>query len=165
MTFINDYKNHGGKVGVGEDAGYIYSTYGFGFVQELELLREAGFQPLEVIRAATLDGARILGAAAEIGSIQVGKKADLLIVGENPLANFKTLYATGHIRLDPATNKPARVGGVETVVKDGVVYDAKALALEVRAMVAAEKARSGIPAGPMPIVDFNYSKPAMESVQ
>ncbi len=158
MTFINDYKNHGGKVGAGEDAGYIYSTYGFGYVQELELLREAGFHPLEVIRAATLDGAKILGAEREIGSIQVGKKADLVIVGENPLANLKVLYATGHIRLDPATNKPARVGGVETVVKDGLVYDAKALAAEVRAMVATEKEKAGIPAGPMPIVDFNYEK-------
>lgn len=158
MTFINDYKNHGGKVGVGEDAGYIYSTYGFGYIQELELLREAGFHPLEVIRAATLDGAKILGAERDIGSLQVGKRADLLIVGENPVANLKVLYATGHIRLDPATNKPARVGGVETVVKDGLVYDAKALAAEVRAMVAAEKEKAGIPAGPMPIVDFRFEK-------
>ncbi|MFN0022623.1 MAG: amidohydrolase family protein [Parvularculaceae bacterium] len=158
MTFINDYKNHGGKVGAGEDAGYIYSTYGFGYIQELELLREAGFLPLEVIRAATLDGAKILGAEREIGSIQVGKKADLVIVGENPLANLKVLYASGHIRLDPATNKPVRVGGVETVVKDGLVYDAKALAAEVRGMVAAEKEKAGIPAGPMPIVDFKFER-------
>lgn len=158
MTFINDYKNAGGKVGAGEDAGYIYSTYGFGFIQELELLREAGFHPLEVIRAATLDGAKILGAEREIGSLQVGKKADLVIVGEDPIANLKVLYATGHIRLDPATNKPARAGGVETVVKDGLVYDAKALAAEVRAMVAAEKEKAGLPPGAMPIVDFKYEK-------
>jgi imidazolonepropionase-like amidohydrolase len=158
MTFINDYKNAGGKVGAGEDAGYIYSTYGFGYIQELELLREAGFHPLEVIRAATLDGAKILGAERDIGSIQVGKKADLLIVGENPVANLKVLYATGHIRLDPQTNKPQRVGGVETVVKDGLVYDAKALAADVRAMVAAEKGKAGLPPGPMPIVDFKYEK-------
>ncbi len=158
MAFINEYKNHGGKVGVGEDAGYIYSTYGFGFIQELELLREAGFHPLEVIRAATLDGARILGAANEIGSVQVGKKADLVIVAENPVANLKVLYASGHIRLDPATNKPVRVGGVETVIKDGLVYDARALAAEVREMVAAEKAGAGIPAGPMPIVDFKFER-------
>ncbi len=158
MTFINDYKNAGGKVGAGEDAGYIYSTYGFGFIQELELLREAGFHPLEVIRAATLDGAKILGAERDIGSIQVGKKADLLIVGENPVANLKVLYATGHIRLDPQTNMPQRVGGVETVVKDGLVYDAKALAAEVRAMVAAEKEKAGLPPGPMPIVDFEYER-------
>ncbi|MFN3960633.1 MAG: amidohydrolase family protein [Parvularculaceae bacterium] len=158
MAFINDYKNAGGKVGAGEDAGYIYSTYGFGFIQELELLREAGFHPLEVIRAATLDGAKILGAEREIGSIQVGKKADLLIVGENPVANLKVLYATGHIRLDPATNRPARIGGVEVVVKDGLVYDAKALAAEVRAMVTAEKQRAGLPPGPMPVVDFRFEK-------
>ncbi len=158
MTFINDYKNHGGKIGAGEDAGYIYSTYGFGYIQELELLREAGFHPLEVIRAATLDGAKILGAERDIGSIQVGKKADLLIVGDDPIANLKVLYASGHIRLDPATNKPVRAGGVETVVKDGLVYDARALAAEVRAMVAAEKEKAGIPAGPMPIVDFRFDR-------
>lgn len=155
MTFINDYKNHGGKVGVGEDAGYIYSTYGFGYIQELELLREAGFNPLEVIRAATLTGAQILGVESEIGSVQVGKKADLVIIGENPLANLKVLYATGHIKLDESA-KPARVGGVETVIKDGIVYDAKALAAEVRADVAAEKERASIPAGPMPIAGFHY---------
>ncbi|MCB2113179.1 MAG: amidohydrolase family protein [Parvularculaceae bacterium] len=156
MTFINEYKNKGGRVGAGEDAGYIYSTYGFGYIQELELLREAGFHPLEVIRAATLDGARILGAESDIGSVQVGKKADLVIVGENPLANLKVLYATGHIKLDPETNKPVRVGGVDTVIKDGLVYDAKALAAEVKAMVAAEKEKAGIAPGPMPIVDFNF---------
>jgi cytosine/adenosine deaminase-related metal-dependent hydrolase len=155
MTFINDYKNHGGKVGVGEDAGYIYSTYGFGYIQELELLREAGFNPLEVIRSATLMGAQILGVESEIGSVQVGKKADLVIIGENPLANLKVLYATGHVRLDES-GKPARVGGVETVIKDGIVYDAKALAADVRAEVAAEKQRAGIPAGPMPIAGFQF---------
>lgn len=158
MAFINDYKNHGGKVGAGEDAGYIYSTYGFGYIQELELLREAGFHPLEVIRAATLDGARILGVANDIGSVQVGKKADLVIIGENPLANLKVLYASGHIRLDPQTNKPVRTGGAETVIKDGIVYDAKALAAEVREMVAAEKAKAGIPPGPMPVVDFKFER-------
>jgi hypothetical protein len=158
MTFINEYKNKGGKVGAGEDAGYIYSTYGFGYVQELELLREAGFHPLEVIRAATLDGAKILGVDREIGSLQVGKKADLLIVDDNPVANLKVLYATGHIKLDSATNKPVRAGGVETVVKDGLVYDAKALAAEARAMVAAEKAKAGLPPGPMPIVDFKFER-------
>ena len=158
MAFINEYKNKGGKIGVGEDAGYIYSTYGFGFVQELELLREAGFHPLEVIRSATLTGAQILGAADEIGSVQVGKKADLVIIGENPVANLKVLFASGHIKLDPATNKPIRVGGVDIVIKDGVVYDAKALAAEVREMVAAEKQKAGIAPGPMPVVDYNYSR-------
>ncbi len=155
MRFIKDYKNHGGKVGVGEDAGYIYSTYGFGFVEEMEMLREAGFHPLEVLKAATLDGAKILGVEGETGSIQVGKRADLVIVDQNPLANLKVLYGTGHVKLDPETNRPVRVGGVDYVVKNGVVYDGAKLRDEIKAMVASEKERLGVAPGPMPIVDFD----------
>ncbi len=154
MRFINDYKNRGGKVGVGEDAGYIYSTYGFGYIQEMELLREAGFHPLEVINAATLQGAKILGAADRIGSVQVGKQADLVVIKENPLANLKVLYATGHIRLDPETNKPVRVGGIDYVIKNGVVYDGLQLRASIQTMVADEKQRLGVAPGAMPIVDF-----------
>ncbi|WP_425408899.1 amidohydrolase family protein [Hyphococcus sp.] len=157
MRFINEYKNRGGKVGVGEDAGYIYSTYGFGYIQELELLREAGFHPLEVINAATLQGAKILGVEGETGSVQVGKRADLVIVSENPLANLKTLFATGHIKLDPDTNKPVRTGGVDFVIKNGVVYEGAKLREEILEMVANDKAARGIEDGPMPIVDFELS--------
>ena len=49
MQFLNDYKNLGGRVCTGSDSGFIYQTYGFGFVRELELLQEAGFTPLEVL--------------------------------------------------------------------------------------------------------------------
>ena len=82
MAFVNDYKNRGGRVTVGSDSGYIYKTYGFGTIEELELLREAGFHPLEVIRAATLAGAQALGAADRIGSIEPGKYADLVVLSE-----------------------------------------------------------------------------------
>jgi len=154
MQFINEYKNRGGKVGVGEDAGYIYSTYGFGYISELELLREAGLRPLEVINAATLQGAKILGVADQTGSIQVGKQADLILIKENPLANLKVLYATGHIKLDPATNKPVRVGGIDYVIKNGVVYDGAELRASIKSMVAEEKERLGLAPGAMPIVGF-----------
>ena len=52
MTFVNEFKNRGGRVAVGSDSGYTFNLYGFGFVQELELMQEAGFHPLEVIKAA-----------------------------------------------------------------------------------------------------------------
>ena len=151
MRFVNEYKNRGGLVGVGEDAGYIYSTYGFGYIKELELLREAGFHPLEVIRAATSVNAQILGVEDELGSIRVGKLADLVIVPENPLHNFKTLYATGHPVLNRETGNVERVGGVETVIKDGIVYDAVALRAEIAAEVAAAKAARGMAEGAMAI--------------
>jgi hypothetical protein len=44
----------------GSDTGYIYSLYGVGYIQVLELLQEAGFHPLEVIRAATKEGSKVL---------------------------------------------------------------------------------------------------------
>lgn len=141
MSFVNDYKNHGGRVTVGSDSGYIFKIYGFSYIRELELLREAGFNALEVIQAATINGAQALGMDNDIGSIRVGKKADLVVVSENPLRNFKVLYGTGHFRLSE-DNKPIRAGGVNYTIKDGIVYDAKALLKEIRAIVKEAKANS-----------------------
>ena len=138
MTFIKEYKNRGGRVTAGSDSGFIFQLYGFAYIRELELLREAGFHPLEVIRSATLNGAEALGADDKIGSVQVGKYADFVIVEENPLQNLKVLYGTGAIKLTD-DNEVVRVGGVKYTVKDGVVYDAKKLLEDVRKMVEKEK--------------------------
>ena len=108
----------------------------------MELLQEAGFHPLEVIRAATIHGAEVLGLDEQIGSVRPGKLADLVITEHNPLANFKVLYGTGHFRLDD-NNKPVRVGGVKYTIKDGVVYDAKQLLSDVRRIVSEAKSDSG----------------------
>lgn len=142
MTFINEYKNRGGRVTAGSDNGFIYQTYGFGYIRELELLREAGFHPLEVIRSATLYGAQALGMEKEIGSIEVGKLADIVIVNANPLKNLQVLYGTGAIELTKE-NKIVRTGGVQFTIKDGIVYDAKKLLADVKKMVDAEKAKTG----------------------
>jgi len=142
MSFINEYKNRGGRVTAGSDNGFIYQTYGFGYIRELELLREAGFHPLEVIRSATLYGAQALGMEKEIGSIEVGKLADIVIVNANPLKNLQVLYGTGAIELTKE-NKIVRTGGVQFTIKDGIVYDAKKLLADVKKMVDAEKAKTG----------------------
>ncbi len=139
MYFLNDYKNHGGRVTTGSDAGYIFKIYGFAFIRELELLREAGFNALEVIQSATINGAEALGMKDEIGSIRIGKKADLVIVNENPLRNFKVLYGTGHFKLDEQ-NTPTRVNGINLTIKDGIVYDSQKLLTQVREMVRKAKA-------------------------
>ncbi len=142
MELLNAYKNRGGPVAVGSDSGFMYSLHGFAYVRELELLREAGFHPLEVIRAATLEGARALGLDADLGSVEPGKRADLVVVAENPLANLKVLYGTGALKLD-ADNRPIRVGGVRWTIKDGVLHDAPALLAEVRKTVAEAWAKAG----------------------
>ncbi len=142
MTFINEYKNRGGRVTAGSDSGFIFQLYGFAYVRELELLREAGFHPLEVIRAATLNGAEALGMDDKIGSIQVGKYADFVLIEENPLQNLKVLYGTGAIKLTE-DNEVIRAGGVKYTIKDGIIYDAKQLLREVKDMVDAAKAKEG----------------------
>src|SRR5439155_26102834 len=136
----------GGRVTTGTDAGFIYQTYGFAYIQELEMLREAGFHPLEVIRSATLYGAQALhepkGKPIEFGIIRPGLLADLVIVDQNPIENLKVLYGTGAIRLNDQTGRSERVGGIKYTIKDGIVYDARKLLADVAAMVERAKAKA-----------------------
>lgn len=151
MTFVNEYKNRGGRVTAGSDSGFIYQLYGFAYIRELELLREAGFHPLEVIRSATLNGAEALGMADEIGTVEVGKLADMIILEENPLTDIKLLYGTGAIRLNE-NNEVVRKGGIKYTIKDGVVYDAKRLLEDVKRMVREAKDKES----------FEIEQPGME---
>ena len=151
MTFIREYKNRGGRVTAGSDSGFIYQLYGFAYIRELELLREAGFHPLEVIRSATLNGAEALGMEDDIGTVEVGKLADFAIIEENPLKNLKVLYGTGAIKLTE-DNEVVRVGGVKYTIKDGVVYDSKQLLEDVKKMVEDQKKKE----------KFEIEQPGME---
>ncbi len=143
FRLLNDYKKIGGRVTVGSDSGFIYNTYGFGFIQEMELLQEAGFHPLEVLQAATLNGALTLhepkGKPLEFGIVREGLLADLVIVDQNPLENLKVLYGTGALKLNDKTGKVERIGGIKWTIKDGIVYDAKKLLADVARMVEKQK--------------------------
>jgi imidazolonepropionase-like amidohydrolase len=144
FKLINDYKKMGGRVTTGSDSGFIYQTYGFSYINELEMLQEAGFHPLEVVQSATMNGAMTLfepkGMPIEFGVVRPGLKADLVIVGENPLANLKVLYGNGAVRLNDQTQKAERVGGILWTIKDGIAYDAKQLMADIAAMVQKQKA-------------------------
>ena len=142
MTFVNEYKNRGGRVTTGSDSGYLFKIYGFGYIRELELLQEAGFHPLEVMRSATLYGAQALGQDDRIGSVEPGKLADLVVVEENPLENLKVLYGTGAIKLTE-DNEVIRIGGVKYTIKDGIIFDAKQLLADVREIVRQAKEEEG----------------------
>jgi imidazolonepropionase-like amidohydrolase len=143
FKLLNDYKKMGGRVTTGSDSGFIYQTYGFGYVNELEMLQEAGFHPLEVLQAATMNGAITLAEpkvkAPEFGIVRAGMLADMVIVDQNPLQNFKVLYGTGAVRLNDTTGRAERVGGIKYTIKDGIVYDAKKLMDDVAAMVTKQK--------------------------
>jgi imidazolonepropionase-like amidohydrolase len=90
-----------------------------------------------------LYGAQALGLEKEIGTVEIGKLADLVVVEENPLQNFKVLYGTGAIKVNEK-NEVVRVGGVKYTIKDGIIYDAKKLLADVRRMVREAKEKVGI---------------------
>lgn len=135
MQFLNDYKNLGGRVCTGSDSGFMFQVYGFGFVRELELLQEAGFSTLEALRAATLHGAELLGVQEDTGSIEVGKRADMLVHDTNPLDDFKLLYGTGALRLNEEANSGEWRRCLRTTIKGGMCFDTETLLKDVKEMV------------------------------
>ncbi len=83
-----------------------------------------------------------MGTLVNFGMVKSGMLADLVIVDENPLANFKVLYGTGAVKINE-DNEVVRVGGVKYTIKDGIVYDAKLLLKDVENMVKKAKRRDG----------------------
>jgi imidazolonepropionase-like amidohydrolase len=90
---------------------------GFGDLREVELLVEAGFTPIDAIKIASLNGAKFLGEDSRIGSIAIGKQADLMIVKGNPAI------------------KITDIENVEIVFKDGIGYDSEKLIQSVQGLV------------------------------
>jgi imidazolonepropionase-like amidohydrolase len=100
----------GGLLVAGTDpTGYGGVIAGFGSLRELELLVEAGLTPIEAIQVASFNGARLLGIEKEVGSIETGKAADLVVIAGDPAKSISDLRK------------------VETVFKDGIGYDSKKL--------------------------------------
>ncbi len=132
MAALREFERRGGIIGAGEDAGYIYSIYGFGLIRELELQQEAGFPPLKVLEHATVNNAKILGQEKRLGRVRAGYAADLLVVDGNPLENFKILYPIGAERIQDG--KPVQAG-IRWTIKDGIPYSVAELTADVRKMV------------------------------
>ncbi|MDX2152265.1 MAG: amidohydrolase family protein [Bryobacteraceae bacterium] len=135
MAALRDFERRGGLVTTGEDAGYIWQVYGFGYLQELELHQEAGFPTLKVIQHATHNGARALGKENEIGRVRTGWNADLIVVNGNPVDDLRVLYPRGVL--------PGRKNGIEWTIKDGIPYHVPVLLEEIRGIVT--KARAARP--------------------
>lgn len=150
QQFLYDYNQAGGRITVGEDTSFIYQLAGFGYIQELKLLQEAGLTPFEILRSATLYGAESIfepdepnGEPIKYGVIREGKKADLLVFTHNPLKDFNLLYGTGALRLDKKTGKTHRVRALKYTIADGIVYDSQKLLGDVRHMVDEAERKAG----------------------
>jgi len=154
MDAVREFANKGGLVTTGDDAGFIFSMYGFGIVRELELQEEAGFHPLEIIEHATWNGAKLMGMGDKLGKIREGFLADMLVVNGNPLENLRLLNPYGtevmlvngrqvsnYSAIGPGDKvQNVHGGGIEWTIKDGIPYHVPTLMREVKDMVA--KART-----------------------
>lgn len=118
MEFERRFAAAGGLLLAGLDpTGYGGVVPGFGDQREIELLVEAGFTPVQAIEIATLNGARYLGRSDRIGSIEVGKEADLVVIRGNP------------------AQKISDIRQVVTVFKKGIGYDSAKLIESARGQV------------------------------
>jgi imidazolonepropionase-like amidohydrolase len=107
----------GGLLGAGSDPWGTGFLPGLGNLRNYELLVKAGFTPEHAIQIVTLNGARILGQDARVGTIAPGKAADLVVVRGDPIGS------------------PADVYNVVTVFKDGLGYDSARLREAARGRV------------------------------
>jgi imidazolonepropionase-like amidohydrolase len=74
-------------VAMGTDAGNIGTLHGPSIFREMEWMTQAGLTPLQVLRSATVGGAQAMGMSREIGTVEAGKLADLVILDADPLAD------------------------------------------------------------------------------
>ncbi len=81
----------GVKIAMGTDAGTPMNIHGISSPVELELMVKAGMDPMDVIVAATKNSSELIGIEKQYGTLEVGKFADFLVLGENPLDNIKTV--------------------------------------------------------------------------
>jgi hypothetical protein len=117
MAWERAFVEEGGLLGAGSDPWGTGLVPGFGNLRNYELLLEAGFAPEQAIRILTLNGARILGEDDRIGSVEAGKRADLVVIRGDPLGD------------------PAAIYDVTLVFKDGVGYDPERLRRGARGRV------------------------------
>jgi hypothetical protein len=78
----------GVTITAGTDANNPWIVPGHSFHRELELLVEAGIDPLEVVKIATHNGAKVIGLLEETGTVEAGKWADLVLLGADPISDI-----------------------------------------------------------------------------
>jgi imidazolonepropionase-like amidohydrolase len=99
-TFVGLLKKAGAKVVVGSHSDVPHAKRGWAYQRELELLVESGLTPMEAILAGTMENARYFRIEDRLGSVEVGKLADLLIVEGDPLKDIANMRRVKRVMLN-----------------------------------------------------------------
>ena len=123
----------GAGILLGTDAAQPYHIPGFSIHEELEMLVEAGLSPYEALEAGTRNAAAALGKQAEFGTVEVGKRADLILVKDNPLENVSVLQEHSGVMLRgrwmPEAEIQAMLAGIEASYRPNLLERVWPLAL------------------------------------
>jgi len=106
---LKSVSEKGITIAVGSGAGNIGTIHGASFYPELLEMKKAGLPNIEIVKSATINGAKVIGAENKIGSIKVGKNADIIILNKNPYQDLSAF------------------SGIEKVIKDGHLVKTKYL--------------------------------------
>jgi imidazolonepropionase-like amidohydrolase len=101
-------------VAMGTDAGNVGTLHGPSIFREMQLMRDAGLTMPEILLSATVNGAKVMGMERDLGTVQPGKLADLIILNADPLQSVDNLSK------------------VHRTIKGGVVYDPAQLIQSLR---------------------------------
>ena len=107
LSFIRRFVKAGGIISNGTDTGGGSSIPGIGLIHEMEILEEAGMTPMQVIQATTVNTTKFLHMEKDLGTVEAGKLADVVVLSADPLASISNVHK------------------IDTVIKDGKVFDRK----------------------------------------
>ncbi|MGH1383382.1 amidohydrolase family protein [Kordia sp.] len=105
-------QKHNINIATGTDAGNIGTLHATSYQQEVQDMKVAGLSNLEIIQASTINAAKVLDKDNEIGSIEVSKMADLIILDANPLENLEALQQISHVI------KSGSIYNIEDILKE-----------------------------------------------
>jgi imidazolonepropionase-like amidohydrolase len=108
---LKKLEDAGVTIAAGTDAGNIGTIHGPALFREFQLMKEAGFTPMQILQSATANAAKLFGGetGAHIGKLETGCFADLVILNSNPIDDI------------------ARASDIDTVMKNGVAYPADSI--------------------------------------
>jgi len=99
MEYTRVLQEQGVKIVVGSHSWVPYANYGWAYHHEMELLAKLGMEPLDIIHAATAQNASFLGVSDQIGTIEAGKLADLILIAGNPLNEITAMRNISRVML------------------------------------------------------------------